>query len=81
MPDGPSLESDEVVRPAERELQKNSRSRSALLHVLHKRNLPRLAHLEKRAYKLPGWAEVVAPAQAAEAPKKRVSGKRKAGGS
>ena len=80
LPDGPSLESDEVVRPSERELQKNSRSRSALLHVLHKRNLPRLAHLEKRAYKLPGWAEVVAPAQAAEAPKKR-AGKRKSVGS
>ena len=33
------------------------------------------------ALKRPGWAEVVAPAQAAEAPKKRVSGKRKAVGS
>ena len=42
--------------------------------------MPRLAHLEKRAYKLPGWAEVVAPAQAAEAPKKR-AGKRKSVGS
>merc|ERR1712060_544075 len=49
LPDGPSLESDEVVRPSERELQRNSRSRVALLHVLHKRDLPRLAHLEKRA--------------------------------
>lgn len=60
LPDGPSLETDEVVRPSERELQRNSRSKSALLHVLHKRNLPRLAHLEKRAYALPGWAEILA---------------------
>ena len=59
--DGPSLESDEVVRPSERELQRNSRSRQGLLHVLHKRNAPRLAHLEKRAYALPAWAEVIAP--------------------
>ena len=81
LPDGPSLESDEVVRPSERELQKNSRSRSALLHVLHKRNLPRLAHLEKRAYKLPGWAEVVAPAQDQTAAAPKRAGKRKSVGS
>jgi len=61
LPDGPSLESDEVVRPSERELQRNSRSKAALLHVLYKRNLPRLAHLEKRAYALPTWAQAVAP--------------------
>lgn len=66
LPDGPSLEDDEVVRPSERELQRNSRARTALLHVLHKRNMPRLAHLEKRAYALPAWAEVVAPARSAK---------------
>ncbi|KAK3279814.1 hypothetical protein CYMTET_12318 [Cymbomonas tetramitiformis] len=64
--DGPSLENDEVVKPSEGELKGNSRSRVALLHVMHKRNLPRLAHLEKRAYALPGWAEVVAPVIAAK---------------
>ena len=58
LPEGPSLESDEVVRPSERELQRNSRSRPGLLHILYKRNLPRLAHLEKQAYALPGWAGV-----------------------
>eukprot|EP00928_Gymnodinium_smaydae_P072254 TRINITY_DN55651_c0_g1_i1.p1 TRINITY_DN55651_c0_g1~~TRINITY_DN55651_c0_g1_i1.p1 ORF type:complete len:541 (+),score=61.80 TRINITY_DN55651_c0_g1_i1:64-1623(+) len=61
LPDGPSLQSDEVIRPSERELQRNSRSRAALLHVLYKRSLPRLAHLEERAYALPGWGQVVAP--------------------
>eukprot|EP00931_Biecheleriopsis_adriatica_P061793 TRINITY_DN37173_c0_g1_i2.p1 TRINITY_DN37173_c0_g1~~TRINITY_DN37173_c0_g1_i2.p1 ORF type:complete len:484 (+),score=97.33 TRINITY_DN37173_c0_g1_i2:75-1526(+) len=61
LPEGPSLEDDEVVRPSESELQRNSRSRVALLHVLHKRKKPRLAQLEKRAYALPGWADAVAP--------------------
>eukprot|EP00966_Prymnesium_polylepis_P332493 7387990-Prymnesium_polylepis.1 len=65
LPDGPSLESDEVVRPSERELQRNSRSRQGLLHILHKRNVPRLAHLEKQAYALPGWGGVVAPVSSA----------------
>ena len=37
------------MRPSERELQRNSRSRPGLLHVLRKRQLPRLAELEKRA--------------------------------
>mmetsp|Transcript_107122 Transcript_107122/g.301480 ORF Transcript_107122/g.301480 Transcript_107122/m.301480 type:complete len:497 (+) Transcript_107122:136-1626(+) len=66
LPDGPSLEDDEVVRPSERELQRNSRARVALLRVLHKRNLPRLAHLEKRAYAMPGWIEAVAPVTSAK---------------
>ena len=82
LPDGPSLESDEVIRPSEKELQKNSRARVALLHVLYKRNLPRLAHLEKQAYALPGWAEVVAPVgsahSAAAAAQEKPGGKRKA---
>ena len=41
----------------------------------------RQVHALLNQEELPGWAEVVAPAQAAEAPKKRVSGKRKAVGS
>ena len=79
LPDGPSLESDEVVRPSEKELKMNSRARVALLHVLHKRNLPRLSHLEKQAYALPGWAQVVAPVGSTEAAasKEEPSGKRK----
>jgi len=80
LPDGPSMESEEVVRPSEKELKMNSRARVALLHVLHKRNLPRLAHLEKRAYALPGWADVVAPVGSTApdaAAQEKPSGKRK----
>lgn len=61
LPNGPSLENDEVIRPSERELKMNSRSRVALLHIMHKRNLPRLAQLEERVYEMPAWAEVLAP--------------------
>mmetsp|Transcript_9200 Transcript_9200/g.21345 ORF Transcript_9200/g.21345 Transcript_9200/m.21345 type:complete len:535 (-) Transcript_9200:208-1812(-) len=76
LPNGPSLESDDVVRPSERELQRNSRCRQALLHVLRKRNLPRLAHLEKRAYRMPGWAAATAPTPAATVAKEKPGGKR-----
>ena len=61
LPKGPSLENDEVIRPSERELKMNSRSRQGLLHVLRKVNHPRLADLETRAYAMPEWADVVAP--------------------
>ena len=67
LPDGPSLESDEVIKPSERELQRNSRSRQGLLHILHKRSLPRLGQLEKRAYRLPGWTKIAAPVDSAGA--------------
>lgn len=67
LPDGPSLEDDEVVRPSVGELQRNSRSKAALLHVMYKRNKPRLSHLEERAYALPAWAGVLAPVARAEA--------------
>jgi 16S rRNA (cytosine1402-N4)-methyltransferase len=79
LPEGPSMESEEVVRPSEKELKMNSRARVALLHVLHKRNLPRLSHLEKQAYALPGWAQVVAPVGSTEAAAahEEPSGKRK----
>ena len=81
LPDGPSMESEEVVRPSEKELKMNSRARVALLHVLHKRNLPRLSHLEKQAYALPGWAQVVAPVGStdAAAAREEPSGKRTKG--
>lgn len=50
-----SLTMDEAIRPSEAELQANSRSRSAVLHVLRKRRMPRLAELERVAYPLLGW--------------------------
>ncbi|KAL1511295.1 hypothetical protein AB1Y20_006100 [Prymnesium parvum] len=72
---GWALEMDEAVRPSDAELQANSRSRSAILHVLHKRKAPRLAELERLAYPLLGW---VLPA-AAEG-KGRASGGATSGG-
>eukprot|EP00931_Biecheleriopsis_adriatica_P025694 TRINITY_DN15701_c0_g1_i1.p1 TRINITY_DN15701_c0_g1~~TRINITY_DN15701_c0_g1_i1.p1 ORF type:complete len:498 (+),score=70.95 TRINITY_DN15701_c0_g1_i1:331-1824(+) len=56
LPENWSMEMDEVTRPSERELQTNSRSRSALLHVLRKRRLPRLSDLERVVYSLPAWS-------------------------
>eukprot|EP00913_Durusdinium_trenchii_P022716 g21333.t1 len=53
-----------------RELQTNSRSRSALLHVLRKRRMPRLADLEQLAYALPAWCSVTEPSSSS-VPKKR----------
>jgi 16S rRNA (cytosine1402-N4)-methyltransferase len=53
--DGWALTMDDVTRPSGSELQANSRSRSALLHVLRKARGPRLADLEARAYPLLGW--------------------------
>eukprot|EP00930_Biecheleria_cincta_P085859 TRINITY_DN75226_c0_g1_i1.p1 TRINITY_DN75226_c0_g1~~TRINITY_DN75226_c0_g1_i1.p1 ORF type:complete len:816 (-),score=146.20 TRINITY_DN75226_c0_g1_i1:24-2417(-) len=60
LPERWSMEMDDVTRPSERELQTNSRSRSALLHVLRKRRLPRLADLEQRVYEMPAWVEASA---------------------
>ena len=54
--EGSSLTMDEATRPSDRELQANSRSRSAVLHVLRKSKLPRLAELEARAYALLDWS-------------------------
>lgn len=65
LPKASSLQNDEVVRPSEHEVQRNSRARQGLLHVMHKRRLPRLSHLEKQAYALPAWAQVVAPVKEA----------------
>lgn len=73
-----ALVSDDVVRPSEREIQRNSRSRPGLLHILRKRRLPRLARLEKRAYKLPAWKSVVGGGDQAPSPRSR---KRKRGSS
>ena len=46
---------DDATRPSERELSSNSRSRSAVLHVLRKVRRPRLADVEALAYPMLGW--------------------------
>ena len=51
-----SLSMDDATRPSERELATNSRSRSAVLHVLRKQRVPPLAELERLAYARLGWA-------------------------
>ena len=56
LPEGWALSMDEAVRPSDVELQRNSRSRSAILHVLRKQRAPLLSELERRAYPLLGWA-------------------------
>ena len=48
---------DDAQRPSEREMRDNSRSRSAILHVLRKVDAGhRLADVERAAYPLLGWA-------------------------
>lgn len=47
---------DDALRPSEREMRENSRSRSAILHVLRKKSeAMRVADLERVAYPLLGW--------------------------
>eukprot|EP00434_Breviolum_minutum_P040000 symbB.v1.2.035538.t1/scaffold4809.1/size34500/1 len=65
------MEMDEVTRPSEKELQTNSRSRSALLHILRKRRMPRLADLEQMAYDLPAWCNVTQPSSSSQPRKRR----------
>ena len=51
------LTMDDAQRPSEREMRDNSRSRSAILHVLRKVDAGRrLADVERAAYPLLGWA-------------------------
>lgn len=71
LPERWSMEMDEVTRPSEKELQTNSRSRSALLHILRKRRMPRLADLEQMAYELPTWCSVTEPSSSSTPAKKR----------
>ena len=63
---------DDVARPSQKEIQENSRSRSALLHILRKR---RKAHASFEAV-TPGkrreYAEYVASAKREETRLKRV---------
>ena len=52
-----ALAMDEVARPSSREVAENSRSRSALLHVLVKRTAARAYDVEKAAYRRLGWGK------------------------
>ena len=61
-----ALEMDDAVRPSQDELQTNSRSRSAVLHILRKRLASRAADLEAAAYPLLGWASPTGVASAEE---------------
>lgn len=58
-----ALVMDDTTRPSEQELKTNSRSRSALLHVLRKRRVPRMAEVEAAAYASLGWTAVKAAAR------------------
>ena len=49
---------DDAQRPSEAEMRQNSRSRSATLHVLRKRDAVRIADLERVAYKLKSWGKI-----------------------
>ena len=49
---------DDAQRPSEQEMRQNSRSRSATLHVLRKREAVRIADLERLSYKLKGWGKI-----------------------
>eukprot|EP00798_Chlamydomonas_sp_ICE-L_P026404 gene26404-17501_t len=58
-----ALEMDDVARPSNKEIQENSRSRSALLHVLRKqRKAVRCYDVERAAYKQLGWGKPPKPA-------------------
>ena len=56
------LHMDDAQRPSEAEMRANSRSRSAVLHVLRKREAVRIVDLERVAYKLKGWGKIPDPA-------------------
>jgi 16S rRNA (cytosine1402-N4)-methyltransferase len=46
---------DDAARPTHQEIAENSRSRSAILHVIRKRKALRLDDVEKEAYEILGW--------------------------
>ena len=57
-----ALEMDDAQRPSEREMRENSRSRSAILHVLRRRDATaRTVDVERAAYPLRGWGSVPNP--------------------
>ena len=61
-----AAEADDALRPSEREMRENSRSRSAILHVLRRRDAAaKTADLERAAYAKRGWS---APPRASDPP-------------
>ena len=53
--DGWALTMDDATRPSDAELAANSRSRSAVLHILRRVRAPRMVEVEAKAYALLGW--------------------------
>jgi len=73
-----ALSMDDTTRPSREELAENSRSRSAVLHVLRKVHAPRMAHLEAIAYESLGWTQSAdAAADEAEEKKERKENKKR----
>ena len=61
-----AVEADDALRPSEREMRENSRSRTAILHVLRRRDgAARTSDLERGAYAARGWS---APPRAPDPP-------------
>ena len=60
------LTMSDTIRPSAQELKMNSRSRSALLHVLTKQKGVRVQAVEKLAYNRLGWD--VVPSRAMQVP-------------
>ena len=52
---GAALVMEATVRPSAAELQANSRSRSAVLHIMKRVEAPTVAELERRLYPLLQW--------------------------
>ena len=50
-----AVQMEHTIRPSAEELQKNSRSRSAVLHILKKVRAPTMAQLEAKLYPLMRW--------------------------
>lgn len=71
LPPKPALEMNPAVRPGQEELQTNSRSRSAVWHVLLRRHAPRVVDLEAAAYPLLGWGAEVEEAAEEGKPKQK----------
>jgi len=59
-----SIHMDDAQRPSEAETRVNSRSRSATLHILRKRDAVRAGDVERFAYKLKGWGKIPDPLSA-----------------
>ena len=78
--DSCSFTMDEATRPSQAELAYNSRSRTAVLHILRKVRRPRLAEAEALCYPLLGWPAADAPSDRAGASGVGASGAGNRGG-